>query len=248
MPTQKLIPNVDRRLGAWIGVRERVGQAPRHDAPPTITLSRQFGCEGYPLAETLQALLGARTGATWTIFDKALIERVSEETQLSERLFGRIGEQPELLDALANLVHGWRTQGEAYELLARYIVRIAAEGNAIIVGRGGAIVAAGLSNCFHFRLEAPLEHRIESIRERLNLDHRRAAALVAEHERGRERFLERFLHCSLADPRHYHAVFNTSRSTVERIAHSILALIPETPAHSIGTRGDATPARDVGRG
>lgn len=226
MPTQKLIPNVDRRLSAWIGVQERVGQAPSRGVPLTVTLSRQFGCEGYPLAETLQALLGARTGEAWTVFDKALIERVSQETQLSERLFGRIGEQPGLLDALANLVHGWRTQSEAYELLARYIVRIAREGNAIIVGRGGAVVAGGLPNCFHFRLEAPLDHRIDSIGERLGVDRVRAAALVAEHERGRERFLERFLGCSLADTRHYHAVFNTSRSTVERIAHGILALMP----------------------
>lgn len=225
MPTQKLIPNVDRRLGAWIGVRDRIGQEPRRAAAPTITLSRQFGCEGYPLAETLQALLTARTGETWTVFDKALIERVSQETKLSERLFGSIGEQTELLDALANVVHSWRTQSEAYELLARYIVRIAREGNAIIVGRGGAVVASGLPNCFHVRLEAPREHRVESIRERLGVDRAQAAALVAEHDRKRERFLERFLHCSLADTRHYHVVFNTSRSTVERIAQSIVALM-----------------------
>ena len=225
MPTQKLIPNVDRRLGAWIGVRERVGQERRRTAAPTITLSRQFGCEGYPLAETLQALLTARTGETWTVFDKALIERVSQETKLSERFFGDIGDQRGLLDALAHVVHGWRTQSEAYELLARYIVRIAREGNAIIVGRGGAVVASGLPNCFHFRLEAPLEHRIDSIGARLGVDRARAAALVADHERTRERFIERFLHCSLADTRHYHAVFNTSRSTVERIAESIIMLL-----------------------
>jgi len=225
MPTQKLIPNVERRLSAWIGVRERVEQEPRRAAAATITLSRQFGCEGYPLAETLQVLLNERTRETWTIFDKALIERVSQDTNLSERLFGSIGEQAELLDALANVLHSWRTQSEAYELLARYIVRIAREGNAIIVGRGSAVVTSGLPNCFHFRLEAPLEHRIDSIRERLGVDRAQAAGLVAEHERRRERFLERFLHCSLADTRHYHAVFNTSRSTVERIAQSIVMLV-----------------------
>ncbi len=226
MPTQKLIPNVDRRLGAWIGVRERVRQEPRRATSPTITLSRQFGCEGYPLAETLQALLSERTGETWTVFDKALIERVSRETKLSERLFGSIGDQPAFLDALANVVHSWRSQSEAYALLARYIVRIAREGNAIIVGRGGAVVTGELPNCFHFRLEAPREHRIESIRERLGVDRAEADALVTKHEQRRERFLERFLHCSLADTRHYHAVFNTSRSTVERIAQSIVTLMP----------------------
>ena len=105
-------------------------------------------------------------------------------------------------------------------------MRIAQDGNAIIVGRGGAVVVQSLPNCFHFRLEAPHEHRVQSIRQRLGLGPEDAEALVIEQQQGRERFIERFLHCSMADTRYYHAVFNTAKNPLERIARSMLQLIP----------------------
>ncbi len=229
MATGRLIPSVDRRLSAWISVQDRLREPARAVARPTITLSRQFGCEAYPLAESLQAALEQRTGVLWTVFDKALIERVSTETRLSERLLASLGDETRVLDKLAGAVRGWRTHADAYEALARHIVRIAREGNAIIVGRGGAVLTQDLPNCFHFRLEAPLEHRIASIEQRLGVDRSEAAALVNEHQDGRDRFLEGFLHTSIADPRYYHAVFNTSRNPLAATTASILALLRLAP-------------------
>ena len=221
-----MIPNVERRLSAWINIQNHVGKE-RHRAPRlTITISRQFGCEGYPLAESLKALLEERTGEPWMVFDKALLERVSQETHLSEQLLGNIGDDTQILDVLANMIPGWRTHSEAYEMLARAIVRIAREGNAIIVGRGGAVVVQSLPNCFHFRLEAPQEHRVQSIQRRLGLGHDEAELLVVKEQQSRERFIEKFLHCSLADTRYYNAVFNTAKNPLQRVAQSILQLIP----------------------
>jgi len=230
MPTAKLIPNVERRLSAWVGVQDRLRSEPRREPRATITISRQFGCEGYPLAELLAQRMKEGTGEVWTIFDEALIARASRELDLSERLLGDIGGQSQLLDNLANLIPGWRTQNEAYELLARYILRIAREGNAVIVGRGGAVVTQRLSNCCHVRLEAPLEHRVRSIQQRLGVPPGEAEALVIDRDRNRERFIERFLHCSMADTRYYHAVFNMEKSALERIAESTIALLPSYPA------------------
>ncbi len=226
MTISRLIPSIDRRLSAWIAVCDRQAEAPVSAARPTITIAREFGCEGYPLAERLCEALGARTSASWTVFDKALLERVSRETHLSERLLSSIGDASRVLDRLASTIPGWQTHAEAYQTLGRFIVRIAEEGHAIIVGRGGAVVTAGMPNCYHFRLVAPLEHRIASIQDRLGVTRGEAVALVREHQERRERFLEDFLHCSIADTRFYHAVFNTSRAPVERVTESILGLLP----------------------
>src|SRR5262245_10545494 len=156
MATERLIPSVERRLSGWVSVRERLVERPSRPRL-TITLSRQFGCEAYPLAERLQGLLEARSGEPWTIFDKALLERVSHETQLSARLLGRGGDEWHALDPLAAFIPGWRLRNAGDEILARYVVRIARDGNAIIVGRGGAVLTRALPNCVHFRLEAPRE-------------------------------------------------------------------------------------------
>ena len=227
MATERLIPNVERRLTGWVNVQDRLSHQHRPGSRLTITLSRQFGCEAYPLAEKLQPQLEARSGEPWTIVDKALIERVSKETKLSERLLGQIGDQSQVLDVLASVLPGWTTHEEAYEILARYVVRIARDGNAIIIGRGGAVLTQTLPNCFHFRLEAPHDFRVASIARRMGVKEAEADALVAEHQAGRDRFIERFLHCSIGDTRYYHAVFNTAKSPLERIAASILDLVPE---------------------
>lgn len=229
MPVDKLIPSVERRLSGWVGVKERLGRSGSGTPGPTITLSRQFGCEAYDLAEQLRTLIEARRGQQWTVFDKALLERVSRETHLSERLLSNLGDESQLFDTLAPLVPGWRTHDEAYEVLARYIVRIASEGHAVLVGQGGAVLTQHLPNCVHFRLEAPVEHRVQSIMKRLDISRGEAEVLVTEHQDRRDRFIERFLHCSMSDTRYYHAVFNTAKSPIESIARSILELVPPAP-------------------
>lgn len=145
---------------------------------------------------------------------------------MPEQLLANLGDESRVLDKLAALIPGWHTHREAYDVLARHIVYIAKQGNAIIVGRGGAVLAQGLPNCYHFRLEAPDEHRIGSIQQRLGVGREEAKQLVIEHQQRRDRFIERFLHSSMADTRYYHAVFNTAKSPIERIARSILELIP----------------------
>jgi hypothetical protein len=225
MLVDKLIPNIDRRLSTWLTIQEQLKREPLREKKPTITLSRQFGAEAYLLAEILQDLLKKKTGNTWTIFDKALIEKVSQETSLSEHFLTNLGDASKAFDALLTIVPGMRTHSDAYQILARYIIRIALDGQAIIIGRGGALLTQHLSHCFHFRLEAPLEYRVRSIQNRLGITEREAKALVDENQKRREAFLESFLNSSLADVRFYHAVFNSSKSSSLAIAQSIMGLI-----------------------
>ena len=68
--------------------------------PPFYTF-----CEGYPLAETLKAFIEKKTGDTWTMFDKFLIEKISQETALSKRLRTPFGDASKAFGALVN---AWR--------------------------------------------------------------------------------------------------------------------------------------------
>jgi cytidylate kinase len=227
MSTEKLVPNIDRRLSAWIMIQERLKEEPRREQKPTITISRQVGAEAYPLAAALKVLVEKKTGDTWTIFDKYLIEKISKETSLSEQLLTNMGDASKAFDALATMIPGLHTHSDAYRVLSRYIIRIALDGNAIIIGRGGAVLTQHLPHCFHFRIEAALEDRIHSIQKRLDLPHDEAKKLVIENQKMSDQFIESFLNCSIADVRYYHAVFNTSKSQVSGIARSILQLLFE---------------------
>lgn len=225
MLTDKLIPDIDRRLTTWIAIQDKLKKEPPRKTRPTITLSREFGAEAYPLAEILQQRLQQRTSEAWTIFDKALIERVSQESSLSEHFLTNLGDATRAFDALLTLIPGMRTHGDAYQILARYILRIAMDGNAIIIGRGGAVITQHLPHCYHFRLEAPFDFRVRSLQQRLGLTEKEARTLVEENQKQRERFIEKFLNTSMANIRYYHAVFNNEKNTPQAIARSIVDLV-----------------------
>lgn len=227
MLTEKLVPNIEKRLSTWIAIQDRLKKESRREPKPTITIARQYGCEGYPLAEALKAVIEEKTGETWTIFDKFLIEKISQETHLSERLLTTFGDASKAFDVLVTMISGLRTHADAYQILANHIIRIAMDGNAIIVGRGGAVLTQHLPRCFHFRLEAPLEYRIQSIQGRLKIPYEQAKKVVLENQNMREKYIEHLLSRSITDPLYYNAVFNNGKNTVQKIARSILCLVFE---------------------
>ena len=228
MITDKLVPNIEKRMSAWSTIQEQLRNKQPPKPRPTVTISRQYGCEGYPLAETLKELLERKSGDHWMIFDKTLIERVSRDTALSERFLSNLGDASKPVDDIfGTLMPHWTTHAEAYGLLARQVIALADQGNAIIVGRGGAVLTQRFSNCFHFRLVASLEHRIQSIQQRLNIPYGDAKTLVIENQKARDKFIESFLNCSMADPSYYHCVFNSTKIKTPSIARSILNLMFE---------------------
>jgi len=223
----QLTPSVERRLSTWVSFSEQRAPSARPGSRPTITISRRFGCEGFPLSEQLKTLFEARTGETWNIYDKALLELVSQDENLSMQVLKDLGGPSSSLDPIGFLVPGYVQHSEVFKRLPKYIVRIAQAGNAIIVGRGGAIITRKLDNCYHFRLEADLDFRVAAIARRLDISEPDARRLVKENEKAREKFIEDCLRVSSSDTTIYDAVFNNARHGVVEIAQSIVAYVGE---------------------
>jgi hypothetical protein len=192
---------------------------------PTVTISRRFGCEGFPLAEQIKSVFEARTGEVWTIYDKALLDLVSEHEQLAPKLFADLGGPSRSVDALGFLVAGYVPHSQLFKRIPKHIVRIAEAGHAIIVGRGGAIVTQKLSNCYHFRLEGSLEFRVASVARRLALPEAEARKLVRENERARDAFID-VDQLVLADEHH-------------------VAVVQVMAAHAVGFHEDAVGAVQI---
>jgi cytidylate kinase len=222
-----LIPSVERRLSTWVGINEPHATGAPPGSRPAITISRRFGCEAYPLSEQLKTLLEARTGETWNIYDKALLELVSQDENLSMKVLSDLGNPSSSADFIGFLVPGYLRQNETFKHIPKYIIRIAQAGNAIIVGLGGALITRTMENCYHFRLEADLEFRVASIARRMELPEAEARRLVRDNEKTREKFLEDCLGGSLTDAAIYDAVYNNGKHGVVEIAHSIVAYVSE---------------------
>jgi hypothetical protein len=221
----QLIPSIDRRLSTWISMVEKSRSREKEPIGPTITISRQYGCEGFPLAEALKKIFEDKTGEEWNIYDKALLKKVSEEEELSIRLLEGLGGPTRLLDSLPVTIPGRMPHSQMYRRLMEHLIAIAGLGRAIIIGRGGAVITQGLPNCYHFRLEASFGFRAASMGRRLGLPLPVAETHVKENQEAREKFFSKYLNVSTADHSFFDAIYNNERHSAAEIAWSIFAYV-----------------------
>ena len=229
---------IEQRLAGWVAIQERQQVGTRLPPRPTITISREFGCEGYALAERLKELLDP-AGEPWTIFDQLLIEKVAQDEAIALRIVRHLGDTPRMLEALGLHPEGIsQSQDVIFEKMARCITLVATAGHAIIVGRGGALLCRDLPNCFHFRLVAGFDWRVKTYARRMEMPLDEAARIVKELSEMRTRFLSRNLGADITDARHYDAIFSNERHGVDDIAKAIVRYV----------RGAWSDRADVGKG
>lgn len=223
MSKNVLIPSIEERLRGFMEVSRR--NLREHDLSrgdrlrPTVTLTREFGCEGYPVAQRLQGILEQRSGQPWVVMDRALLEAVAKNHNLSEQILGNIGVKNRFLDdMLSTFSPRWKSDKDYYRLLCRHIVALAEEGNVILVGRGSVILTQDTGNCFHFRIVAPVRFKRDSVAARMGISKDEAEELIAVRQRQRDDFLKDFLGRDVTDPTLYHLLFNNARCTAPQIA------------------------------
>ena len=225
-----LVPSIEERLRGLIEVSRRNvrehGLAKGDRLRPTVTLTREFGCEGYPVAEKLQALLEKRSGQPWVVMDRALLDAVAKDHDLSAQILQNIGRKNRFLDdMLSTFTPRWKSDKDYYRLLCRQITALAEQGNVILVGRGAVILTQQTWNCFHFRIVAPMRFKVDSIVSRMALPPEEAQELIEVRQRQRDAFLKDFLGRDVAEPTLYHLLFNNARCSAFRIAALMADLV-----------------------
>jgi len=222
MPTT-LVPSIEQRLAAFIEMNRRAKLAATKAAPkPTITISREFGCEGYPLAEDVKKLVEQATGEPWALVDRSLLDAVAKNHSLSEEVLHSLGQKPRWLDEMLSMLSPrWKNDADYYQLLYKQIVSVAKAGNAVIVGMGAGIITQSLENCYQFRLIADQEFKVRSIARRLKISRQDAELIIEERQKERERYIRNFLNADINNPHYYHMIFNNSKIRTDRIARTI---------------------------
>ncbi len=220
-----LIPNISNRLSAWEEIQQHLTREPAPRVRPTITLSRAFGCEGFVLADALEKQLEAASGEPWNVYDRTLLEAVAKEEGIDLGTLERLGETARSIEKLGITPPEYYAHAEAFRAVARRLVQFATVGNAIIIGRGGAVLCHALTNCFHVRLDASLEWRVKSIEKRLEMSHPEALHLVGAHAEAREIFMREQLQVDPHDRSYFDMTFNNGRHDVAAIAASIVSYV-----------------------
>jgi len=231
MPERQLIPSVEMRLGSLLEYNRRREQeielrSKKGKARPTITISREFGCEAYLVAERLKESMEKASGEKWLVMDKGLLEEVARNHNLSEGILKALGEKNRFLDEfLATFSPRWKSEKDYFRMLCRHMISLAEQGNVIFVGRGSAIVTHSLKNCYHFRLYASLPFKVRSISRRLGIEPAEAEDMVGKKQAQRDKFIKDFLDRDARDLSFYHLVFNNDKNSADLIARTIAAYV-----------------------
>jgi hypothetical protein len=231
MPDNLLIPSVDLRIGSLeeYNRRQKEKAFSKHGKPrprPCITISREYGCEGYPVAERLREIMKEKTCDEWVLIDKAVLEEVALRHNISEEILQTLGENNRILDeVLATFSPRWKSDQEYFRLLSRHVVALAEQGNVIIVELGGAVITRHFEHSSHFRIYASETFKTTTLTRRLGIPAEDAESLMHRQQKARDHFTRDFLSQNDHDPALYDLLFNNDRGTPEKIARTIAGYV-----------------------
>ena len=233
MPDNLLIPSVDLRVGALEEYNRTQKQKAllQHKKPkprPCVTISRQFGCLGYPVAERLCELMSQKTGEAWLLIDRAVLDQVAKHHNISKDILESLGEKNRMLDdILAAFSPRWTHSQDCFRLLCKYVVGLAEQGNVIIMELGGAIITRHFEHSKHFRIYGSMEFKVRAIAQRLAIDSEAAEKMVIKQQKQRDAFTRDFLDQDDHNPALYELLLNNDRNSVEKMATTIASYVAD---------------------
>lgn len=202
-----------------------------------ITISRQFGSGGKKVGKRVADELG------YYYADEDIIERAAVEANLSPDWITSIekskgGKIQNLISKLKpfgkSLMERPLDDKEGYidgskyvDLLHKIIPRVAAEGNAVIIGRGGQYILKDFDNVYHFLFIADQKDRIQFIKLNYNISDTEAAKIERRMAKRRANLYSFFGRKDYDDLTLYHMVFNMSKLSMEEAEELIYELIKQ---------------------
>ena len=170
---------------------------------PIITLSRELGSQGDDVAVAVARRLGLR------LVGRGLINRAAQAAGAPEIALAEI-------DELGLL--GMKPSRAAMQLYAEKVAEVirelAAQGDVLLVGRGGQAVLAGRPDVLRVRVIAPRPMRVRLVQERCRISAEAASARVEATDRARAGYLWRTHRIRPDAPEHYDLVINMAHLSV----------------------------------
>jgi cytidylate kinase len=193
-------------LHGFQGDRGVTPALPSVPAALTVAFSREAGARG--------SSVGRRVGRKldWPVYDQELLEYMAQDTVARQGM----------LDNLTPAADAW-VEGQLQQLmreqnlsqhpsiqnLARVVLALGAQGEAVLIGRGAGFILPRAST-LHVRMVAPLDERIAYMSEWLRLTRDEAAEKVRVRDARRNEFISTHFHRNPDDVHQYDILLNAS--------------------------------------
>ena len=198
-----------------------------------ITISRQFGSGGITVGEMVSEKLG------YSFYDSQIIQLIAKKAKVSTNWVETLEQEaggafqkfitqlvPKgLVDRILGDTHGYIDEEIYVDLLYLIIKKIADEGNAVILGRGGQYILKDHPDTHHVLLVADKLDRISFIEEKYDLIPKQAAQVVSNDDKRRVNLYRKFGKEDYDSHVHYQVVINTSKVSIEKAADIIYKMV-----------------------
>lgn len=188
------------------GDRLEAPLGPNVPAGLTIAFSRECGARG--------GTIGRRVGRKldWPVYDQELLEYMAQDTVVRQGLLENLTPVATewIEEHLQQLLREQNiSQHPSIQNLARVVLALAAQGEAVLIGRGAGFILPRDST-LHVRMIAPLEHRIGYMSEWLRLTRDEAADKVRLSDSRRNEYINTHFHRNPDDVHQYDMLLNAS--------------------------------------
>ena len=214
---------------------------PSPPAAPFITVSRQPGAGAWKVAQEFVDAMNAADpdGPRWTWWDRELVEKVSADHHLSERLIESLdeGDHSWITDLFAGFSASEHHDDVAiYHRVVKTIRALAQAGHVLLIGRGSVFATANMDGGIHLRLVAPRKDRVRNIARSMEKSQADAEAWIAQQEKNRAAFYKRFWPGKTLDPEAFTLTINTSSVNGAEMIALLAALVKERAAQRLTAR------------
>ncbi len=200
---------------------------------PVVTISREYGCPGYPIARSLAERLSTMADSAgheheWRCMDRDILIEAAKEIRISPATIEQIirskgpGFSESLYQAFSD--HNAPENLDVKRIVAGIVRSLATVGYNIIVGRAGAIIARDIEKSAHVHIFAPLDWRIPRVMSKDNLELEDAKKRI--HHVDNERvYLRNFFSGEPQGMDPFDLVLNAAHLNEEQILDQIIVLL-----------------------
>ena len=184
---------------------DRKKELPVNQDMPIITISREMGSGGRPIAQ----MVVKKLGKSWKLFHKDLIDDIANESKLERKLVKEVDEHRiPLIDEIVGDFFGKRylTLSNYYKHLVKTLSVIGQRGYAVIMGRGAHYL---FPDALNVRIICEMNQRIKWEMEYESLTRTQAVNRIEASDKQRYDFERTLYNHDIRKAHHYDLVIRT---------------------------------------
>jgi Cytidylate kinase len=187
-----------------------------------ISISRQFGSLGRPIAKKMSELLGIE------FYDRDIVDFAAKKMNMSVKQISDAEESAKNPFFRMKFPLGTGTtvaQDEIFEMQKSIILELASKESCIIVGRCSDSILEDFENHINIFIYAPYENRIINCVNQLGMEPKAAAKMIAEVDKARDAYHMRYVKYLPNDLEHIDLMINSALFGEDGTAEYLSALI-----------------------